>query len=199
MNCAICWDTMDMEEFNDEKESTETCFKLECGHAFHTKCIVLSLQKTNHSCPSCNKAKDPIEQLEIVGLARKLFMQSLRDPEIVELRKEFNIASSEYQEKLREHRKASIEAIHKISEEMNIRDHLTYYLKIFDTIKKAMKQKIFAMGPKYIGAALFKKNRFDAPMIETLLIPGMDTSRWAFYRLKNPRLGTPILPPHRSK
>lgn len=199
MNCAICWDTMDMEEFNDENESTETCFKLECGHAFHTKCIVLALQKTKHSCPSCNKEKTPIEQLEIVGLARKLFMQAIRDPEISELRKEFLIATSEYQAKLREHRKACTEAVHNLSKEMKIEEHRSYYLKTFKIIKNSMKQKVEEMGPKYVGAALFKDNRWDPPMINSLLIPVYRECRWKFYRLKHPRFSTSILPSTKSK
>ena len=47
-----------MEEYQDEKESTETCFKLECHHAFHTKCIMECLLKSKSACPLCNKDKE---------------------------------------------------------------------------------------------------------------------------------------------
>jgi len=38
MTCNICYENMDMLEYNDPNESTLTCFKLECGHSYHTKC-----------------------------------------------------------------------------------------------------------------------------------------------------------------
>lgn len=193
MSCAICWDSMDMEEYNDENESTETCFKLDCGHAFHTKCIVLALQKTKHSCPSCNKEKAPLEELEIVGLASKLFNQAIRDPSVSELRKEFKIATAEYQLKLREHRKRCTEAVQQISEEMRIADHRTYYLKTLETVKREVKSKVEEMGPKYIGAALFKKEQWNAPLIESLIIPGYRQFRWKYYRIKHPRFSCPVL------
>lgn len=192
MNCAICWDTMDMKEYQDEKESTETCFKLECDHAFHTKCIMECLLKSKHACPLCNKDKDPIEQLELAGLARKFFMQAVRDPDVLAFRKEFNLATREYQSKLREHRQKSKEVVQKITDELNLKEHRSYYLKSLDTVKKAIKRKVDEMGPKYIGAALFKKERWDAPLIESLLIPGYRQFRWRYYRMKNPRFSTQI-------
>lgn len=193
MSCAICWDTMDMEEYQDEKESTETCFKLECHHAFHTKCIMECLLKSKSACPLCNKDKDPIQQLEIVGLARKFFSQAVRDPEISALRREFNIATTEYQDKLREHRKKCTEAVQLISDEMNIAEHRSYYMKAMDTVKRAIKTKIDEMGPKHIGAALFKKDRWDTPLVESMLLPGYRSYRWRFWRMIKPRFSCPVL------
>jgi hypothetical protein len=199
MSCAICWDAMDMEEYNDEHDSTETCFKLECGHAFHTKCIILVLQKTKHSCPSCNKEKPPAEALEIVGLASKFFKQALRDPEVSALRKEFNLATTEYKNILKKHRKACREIVQKLTEEMNLIDYRSYYLKSLETLKREVKSKVEEMGPKYIGAALFKKERWDAPLIESLLIPGYRQFRWRFYQLKYPRFSCPIYTTFKNK
>jgi len=197
MSCAICWDTMDMEEYQDERETTETCFKLECGHAFHTKCIMECLLKSKSACPLCNKDKDPVQQLETLGIARKFFIQAVKDPEISEFRKEFNAARQEYQDKLLEFRKKSKEVVQKLAEEMNIAEHRSYYLKAMDLVKKSIKTKVNEMGPKYIGATLFKKERWDLSMIDSLLVPGY--RRWNFYRLRDPRFSCPVLNMKKNK
>ena len=199
MTCAICWDTMDMEEYDDPRQGTETCFKLECNHSFHTKCIILTLQKTKHSCPTCNKEKPPVEHLETIGLASKFFKQALRDPEVSELRKELNVATSEYKNILQKHRKACREAVQKLTEEMNLVDYRTYYLKSFEKVKREIKTKVEEMGPRYIGAALFRKERWDVPLIESLLVPGYRQFRWRFYQLKYPRFSCAIYTTFKNK
>ena len=47
--CAVCLSTI------NEKES----YKLECGHVFHTNCIVQWFRNSNGNCPCCwdNKKK----------------------------------------------------------------------------------------------------------------------------------------------
>ena len=71
--CAICFDEMDMKYYQDSRDQTPTCFKLECDHAYHTKCIVASLQKTQHKCPQCNSHKTPEQVLTMEGLITEVF------------------------------------------------------------------------------------------------------------------------------
>jgi hypothetical protein len=70
--CGICFEEMDMKGYQDERQSTQTCFKLDCNHAFHTKCIVECLQKTHKQCPSCNSEKTILEDLTLEGALQKL-------------------------------------------------------------------------------------------------------------------------------
>jgi uncharacterized coiled-coil DUF342 family protein len=70
--CGICFEEMDMNGYRDERQSTQTCFKLDCNHAFHTKCIVECLQKTHKECPSCNSEKTILEDLTLEGALQKL-------------------------------------------------------------------------------------------------------------------------------
>lgn len=199
MTCAICWDSMDMEEFQDDKDSTETCFKLDCEHAFHTKCIVMCLLKSKHSCPLCNKEKEPKEELEIVGLARKLCTEALRDPEISVIRHELYETLSDYQENLRQHKKRCLEAVQAITKEMKIGEYRSHLLYTIGLLKRKIKSKVTEMGPKYIGAALFKENRWDTSLVEKLILPLYASRRWRFYRLKHPRFYCDIIKTTRNK
>lgn len=51
--CTIC--LCDIEE--------NECYKLDCGHCFHTSCIVRNLQCGNISCPSCRSLPNHISDV----------------------------------------------------------------------------------------------------------------------------------------
>ena len=87
-DCSVCQSDMDMEEFQDERESTATCVKLECGHAYHTRCAISYLKRTNFDCILCNRHKEPRERLEDEQLALNTFAVVKRDPAFRELKKE---------------------------------------------------------------------------------------------------------------
>jgi len=80
MTCSICWEDMDMQDYNDSRESTLTCFKLECGHSYHTKCIIMALSKTKHQCPLCNKEKSIQDKVEEQAYIKKILRKVSRLP-----------------------------------------------------------------------------------------------------------------------
>jgi hypothetical protein len=79
---------MDMEEFQDPRESTPTCVKLECHHAYHTRCAITYLKRTNFDCIMCNRHKEPLERLEEEQLALNTFAVVKRDPIYRELKRD---------------------------------------------------------------------------------------------------------------
>jgi hypothetical protein len=87
---------MDMEEFQDPRESTVTCVKLECGHAYHTRCAISYLKRTNFDCILCNRHKEPREQLEDEQLALNTFAVVKRDPAYRELKRETLVTFKAY-------------------------------------------------------------------------------------------------------
>ena len=113
MSCIICFDEMDMQEFNDTREGTQTCFKLDCGHAYHTKCIIEYLSKTEHTCPSCNKYKTPEQELEREFVLRNLATKIKKDERLRIVKKEYISAESEYKTLLIKLKKEAKEWIHK--------------------------------------------------------------------------------------
>ena len=87
-DCSVCQQEMDLEEFQDVRESTATCVKLECGHAYHTRCAIAYLKRTNFDCIMCNRHKEPRERLEDEQLALNTFAVVKRNPAFRELKKE---------------------------------------------------------------------------------------------------------------
>jgi hypothetical protein len=105
MPCPLCLDEMDLEDFRDERKQTETSFQLQCGHAFHTKCLVDTLSHTQMQCPACNHYKSPETKLKLKGLLAKARAEISKDPEVRELTSEVAAAKEELAEAGREYRK----------------------------------------------------------------------------------------------
>lgn len=85
-----------MEEFQDPRESTPTCVKLECHHAYHTRCAITYLKRSNFDCIMCNRHKEPREQLEDEQLALNTFAVVKRDPAYRELKRETLVTFKAY-------------------------------------------------------------------------------------------------------
>ena len=152
MDCSICYNEMDMNEYQDEHESTETCFKLECGHAYHTKCIVSFLTRTTHKCPSCNKHKTPQEKLEREFIIRELAGEVLKDTRFKELKHEYNQGILEYKQVLCQLRKDAKELVEKRARELRVYDYRAYYIKVKHALFSSAKTIAKELGPRYIGA-----------------------------------------------
>lgn len=89
---------MDMEEFQDPRESTPTCVKLECHHAYHTRCAIDYLKRSNFDCILCNRHKEPRERLEEEQLALNTFAIVKRDPAYRELKRDALVKFKAYTE-----------------------------------------------------------------------------------------------------
>jgi hypothetical protein len=107
---------MDMEDYNDERPSTETCFKLDCGHAFHTRCIFQYLRETEYECIQCNVRRSPREEIELTGYIAQALEDLRADPEIRRLRREVDEAVTEFRAARDEVKKALEAAAPEIQE-----------------------------------------------------------------------------------
>jgi len=87
---------MDMEEFNDARAATDTSFKLDCGHAYHTRCIFQYMRETEYECLHCNVRRTPREEIEMTGLIAQTIEDLRSDPEIRRLRRETEEAFTEF-------------------------------------------------------------------------------------------------------
>jgi hypothetical protein len=107
---------MDMEDYNDERPSTESCFKLDCGHAFHTRCIFQYLRETEYECIQCNVRRSPREEIELTGYIAQALEDLRADPEIRRLRREVDEAVTEFKAARDEVKKALEAAAPEIQE-----------------------------------------------------------------------------------
>lgn len=184
--CAICFEEMDMDTYQDERESTETCFKLECGHAFHTKCIVTCLQKSNHVCPQCNKQKTIEGKLTAEGLATKLFVDLKKHPDVKIAIKELKEARIEMNESMETLRKETREFVEKRKKELCIVEKRKYLLDSLSNVRKVIRTVSNEFPPMYSGCFSF----FTQWRLEKLIF-GTQSYRY-MYRLKYPRIYIPI-------
>jgi hypothetical protein len=192
MTCPICWDDMDMKEFKDERQSTSTCFKLECQHSFHTSCIIDFLAKTHHTCPTCNQIRQPEKQLEIQGTAIKLIQEAMKNNKnVIEIRKETNTALNDYKAAVSKMRVDIKLYSEKYAVEHKLLEHKKYFNKCLSTLKATIREDLLKKGNKYVGAAAFKKDRWTTSIIDQYLIPDFK-KYWKLWKIQNPRVSFPI-------
>jgi hypothetical protein len=152
MTCPICYDDMDMKEFRDDLPGTDTCFKLECGHAFHTKCIVQFLTRTEHKCPACNVHRTPEQSLEIEGVLRNLLRDIKKDCRIRIAINEHREATSEYKNVMKQLQTEAEDWIANRATELKFNEHKIYYKKSITAVMNTAQEVAKERGPKFLAA-----------------------------------------------
>ena len=150
--CVICFETMDMRSYNDERENTETCYKLECGHAYHTRCIIQCLSNMHQKCPSCNKTKNHKQELTREGIIRKLVAEVRKDDDIKFLTNEYYEIREELSQANAQLKKDVKEYVENRKKELNIVEKKSYFLSCLAKIQGKARVIAKAKGPEYIGA-----------------------------------------------
>lgn len=150
--CVICFEDMDMVSFEDQRENTETCIKLECGHAYHTRCIVRCLSLLNQKCPNCNTTKTPTKELTREGLARKLVSEIKKDDDMKFLLTEYKEVRKELMEAQTQLKKDVKEFINKRKAELCFDEKRTYFINCSARIQSTARATAKAKGPQYVGA-----------------------------------------------
>lgn len=149
--CPICFENMDMKSYLDEQEFTSTCFKLRCEHAFHTKCIVECLQKSNHSCPNCHGNKNIEAELTREGIIINLVKEIKKDKNVKLAIKEYNYAKKELANTSKQLKKDVIDFSKKRRKELEFDNKHKYFLQAISNVKNKMKECAKEKGPKFEG------------------------------------------------
>lgn len=184
--CVLCFEEMDMDTYQDERDSTETCFKLDCGHSFHTKCIVNCLQKSNHVCPQCNKQKTAEGKLTTEGLATRLFVDLRKHPDVKIAINELKEAKNEMKNSMEILTKETKEFVEKRKVELCILEKRKYLLDSLSNVRKTIRGVSGQFPPMYSGCFSF----FNQWRLEKLIF-GVSSYRY-MYRLRIPRIYIPI-------
>jgi len=181
---------MDMKVFRDEADGTETCHKLECGHAFHTKCIIEFLTKTKQACPGCNKIRPPEKELEIAGLIRSTLSKVKNDERVRQAKQEYSTGKEEYKAALKQLKKDGKEWLNKRVEELKVKEYRSYYYSSANAVIKAAKEVAKEMGPKYIAALNSDRRPTDrwGPSIAQTTIFGGNPPGFRDWRLRHPAI-----------
>lgn len=192
MTCPICFDDMDMRDYNDEHDSTTTCYKLECGHAFHTKCIVQVLTRTDHTCPACNKHKSPEQKLELEGILRNLLREVKKDDRVRSAIHEYKESHAEYKAALKKLNAESRAWIRNRASELKIPEHKTYYQRATTAVTTAAIEVAREKGAKFVAAIKSEKrteqqNRYGLSVVKQVLF-GLNYPGYRDWRMRNPRV-----------
>ena len=158
--CVICFEGMDMIPYQDEREQTETCIRLDCGHAYHTRCIVRCLSQMNQKCPNCNTTKSPSQEITRDGLARKLISEIKKEDDMKFLLHEYKEVREELQEAESQIRKDIKEFYTKRREELLIDEKRKYFMNCLARILSTAKTIAKTKGPQYIGALVPERRRY---------------------------------------
>ena len=191
--CAICLDDMDMKTFEDERNSTETCVKLDCKHAFHTRCIITCLSTQDKQCPQCNTAKTIEDELTGQGLMKMTVRRFKQQPEVKYLLNELKTSKKEYTGLLKNLRDQTRKFIKEKVKELNINVHRKYFIKCLHKMRKMVKEEAVRLGPLYVGILESDRawrSRYGGSTVEKMLY---GSSSWTFWRLKNPKLRINLL------
>lgn len=171
---------MDMIEFQDPEESTATCFKIECGHAFHTRCLITCLTAGRHKCPLCNTDKPPEQELNHIGYARKMLQEIMNCRDVILIRNELNEAERELKEVGKAFKKRLQEFGEQLAEEMKLSTHREYYTKCLNATRGLIRTKCREVGNRHLGAYYFKTSNYEVPLVDRLLTH--EKRYWRYWR-----------------
>lgn len=189
-HCAICFESMDMAAFQDERQQTETCVKLKCQHAYHTLCIIDCMSRMDYKCVQCNAEKDPATQLTRKGLATTLVNEIKRDAEIKRLIAEVEEAKDELHMSVTQLKKDIKEYAKTRSAELQIPEKRKYFMDCISELKKTANATAKSKGSQYVGAfkqACQDERRYYLTNVTDIVFFGRQKAR-TFYRLKYPHL-----------
>jgi hypothetical protein len=157
--CPLCFEGMDMLGYQDERQNTAECYKLDCGHAYHTGCIISCLTQMNRKCPQCNADKDPTRELTREALAAKLIREVRRDDRVKPLLEEFKEIREEYVDSLKQLKKDIKEYAEKRGAELCVPEKRKYLMDCHKEIQSMAKQTAKSKGIEYVGALKDIANR----------------------------------------
>lgn len=185
--CVLCFEDMNMLGFEDERLHTDTCVKLDCGHAYHTQCIIRCLSVSNLGCPSCNKYKLPSQELTREGMAKKLILELKKEDDIKFLVREFKESAEEYNQSIVQLKKDIKQFIEHRKQELHMSEKRKYMLDCLSKIQSTTKSVAKTKGPQYVGALFSQTGRYWRGTTFERIFFGPQYA-YTICRLKSPRL-----------
>ena len=156
-DCCVCMHEMDMEEYDDPNESTRTCVRLDCKHAYHTKCVIKYMKQTNYECILCNKHRGPTEE---AGLIEQALAEVRKDKGYREIKRNLKAAAVTFKESKKVMQEAVEEFIKQHKDEWQTSEKRKAVLSHDAKLERYVRKFVLAK-PMLAGAVLPKLNGYD--------------------------------------
>lgn len=141
-----------MNSYEDDRDQTSTCFKLECDHAYHTRCIVTCLQRTQHKCPQCNSHKTPEKVLTMEGLITEVFDEVRKEKTFKQNLVEYRESRKDLDNTIKTLKNDVKEFVEKRKEELEISKKKSRYTSSMRSVRLKFGKLCREKGPLYSGA-----------------------------------------------
>lgn len=186
-DCPICYSPMDMMLYADTRENTPTCFKLQCGHAYHTKCIIEFLSLLHKKCPQCNMDKTKESECQMLGATAKKIMNDLKQDEVTRLLlQEYKASKGEYDEAYSDLKNKMTMSVAVLKREVKFDEKFEYFTNCKSTLEKHIKSKMGKWNNFSVGTLMQKRTYFMQQYIFKL------PAYYWWCRYKTPRINLKI-------
>ena len=155
--CSVCFENMDMVEFEDPNESTHTCVRLDCKHAFHTKCVIKYMKETNYECILCNKHRNPIE---LDGLVIQAIAEVRKDKVYREIKRDLKAAAAEFRDSKKIMKAAVEDFIKQHKDEWRTNEKRKAIISLDAKLERYVRKFVLAK-PMLAGAIIPKLNDYS--------------------------------------
>lgn len=156
-DCVVCMHEMDMEEFDDPNESSHTCVRLDCKHAYHTKCVLKYMKETNFECILCNTKRNPIE---VDGLVHQALAEVRKDKGYREIKRDLKAAAVSFKESKKVMTEAVTEFINSHKDEWQTNEKRKTVLSLDAKLERYVRKFVLAK-PMLAGAIIPKLNGYS--------------------------------------
>lgn len=168
--CAVCYDLMNVPGYKHLEEHIpqieEDCTRLGCGHAFHSTCVIRSLQSYQGKCVLCNvgsldrRFDSAEEKLRYQGACLRLLKTVKRKPNVKESFRDYKAFDNELTKKRIEFTKRVKEFKSNLRNELDIERVIRDVKHCRSMCIHLIRKEARASGSVY-GAAIFNINPWN--------------------------------------
>jgi hypothetical protein len=170
-NCSICFENLSVPSFRERQEEIlveNDCSTLKCGHGFHTKCLLQSLQSIQ-GCPICRLVNDEdffdprlrAQQRLHMNACCDTIIRQVKNDKLKDHAQDYNAFKKELEEK-RKLFKASVATFkEKLRKDMNIEGIINYLNQLRKHSKRIIRSEIKKKGGIFASAMKLRYYRED--------------------------------------
>ena len=191
--CILCYEPLDVpvyeENTTDDIIVGATSSRLQCGHAYHTLCVLRALQHRS-TCPLCNVIGQMNERgdewwnngrIEMEGRCMKIMEKVKKDKEVKEALREYKAAGKDIMSLKKEFLKRVKVFKTGLRTEMGVDEKVKAVMKTKNTVLRLFTRKAKSEGTLIAGAL----NILPAYRVEKFLLGATRFFRWRMHHVFN--------------